>query len=888
MSTKTTFKRIALVAVAALGFGTLAVVPASAELPADRNSVTAVSFGLTQQQGAASVARVGVATSFSVALTTGSAVTYAGGSTLQINTYVRFSAVPATETTLGVGSNISPTLTAATISTGSVVSFGGGSGATLVATGVSGVTPGYLAISTASAGAAIVGSQSKVVIGTASFTPSVVGTYKVQGWVDNATAGNTAGAADALERSATKTIVVGGTPTAIVVKSLGTAAAVGTTVPGNRKGHVFQVSLTDTAGNKTSPIPGESVGVTLSGGAGGTVSDASLTAADFNNNGFAYVTITGAADIASSTYTFSATGFTATAVPLSMTATLANAQASSVTFTQTTGLSAGSGFASTINTAQATTTTVARAITFATGKAVTMRVTSGSSAAATSRVVGVNIIDSYGDVHGDDNSGLGLGGGTVNYSAAVAIDDTLGYGSITLPTTGLAAGDSIDVLIYGTDGSATSTITLTAADVALNALSTLSPATASIVTGGGIELTAQCVDAYAQPVGNCAVSWNVAALSRNATTVPTQKLADANGYSTYLLTDTSTSTTVLTDTVSATMTFGSSTVTKTATITWGAANAVSAIAVTTSPTKTVATTESAISTAATGPEAGAVTLAFTVTDANGVGIAGVPVTFSADSTNVSWKSASTDVSNRKLAYTSSTGVATTYIAGWVAPSTVTVTATAGTKTVTTKINFVTVAADARTIALTTSGNIAVATVKDRFGNPVKGASVTWSRTGAGYFGSGVSTATGTTDVNGVTEILVVGEATVSAELAVATYAQVDDASGFVGTTATSGTGATLAPAGIAKATLAVSAAASDAAATAAADAAAEATDAANAATDAANAAAEAADAATAAAQDAADAVAALSTSVTEMVNALKKQITSLTNLVIKIQKKVRA
>jgi trimeric autotransporter adhesin len=78
------------------------------------------------------------------------------------------------------------------------------------------------------------------------------------------------------------------------------------------------------------------------------------------------------------------------------------------------------------------------------------------------------------------------------------------------------------------------------------------------------------------------------------------------------------------------------------------------------------------------------------------------------------------------------------------------------------------------------------------------------------------------------------------------------------------------------------------AATAAGDAVAEATDAANAATDAANAAAEAADAATAAAQDAADAVAALSTQVTELVSALRKQITSLTNLVIKIQRKVRA
>ena len=92
----------------------------------------------------------------------------------------------------------------------------------------------------------------------------------------------------------------------------------------------------------------------------------------------------------------------------------------------------------------------------------------------------------------------------------------------------------------------------------------------------------------------------------------------------------------------------------------------------------------------------------------------------------------------------------------------------------------------------------------------------------------------------------------------------------------------------ATATVEATGTAAEATAQAAADAAAEATDAANAATDAANAAAEAADAATAAAQDAADAVAALSTSVTAMVDALRKQITSLTNLVIKIQKKVKA
>ena len=92
----------------------------------------------------------------------------------------------------------------------------------------------------------------------------------------------------------------------------------------------------------------------------------------------------------------------------------------------------------------------------------------------------------------------------------------------------------------------------------------------------------------------------------------------------------------------------------------------------------------------------------------------------------------------------------------------------------------------------------------------------------------------------------------------------------------------------ATATVEATGTAAEATAQAAADAAAEATDAANAATDAANSAAEAADAATAAAQDAADAVAALATQVATYISNLRKQITALTNLVIKIQKKVRA
>jgi hypothetical protein len=888
MSTKTTLKRIALVAVSALGFGLVStVVPANAAVHTDRGLVSAVSFGDTTQSTRSTVARVGVSTSNAVKISIGSNLATA----IDINVYVNFKSVPTGETVLGVSaaSTAGPVLAGATIGAGSL--FASAAVTSTTANQV-GVTPGYITMAVA-AGSTLLKSATGVSyqIGTATWTPSVVGTYVLQAWSDDSTAGNTLGTKDANERTGSKTVVVGGTPTSIEVTTLNTAAAVGSGLAGTNDGTVFQVSVKDAAGNLTSLLPGEAVGVTKSAGTG-EISDASLTAADFNVNGYAYVKITGSAT-QTGTFAFAASGFTATSVSKSVTGTLANANAVSYTLTQTTGLAAGSGIVSTVNTAQ-TIANLDRAITFATGKAVTMRITSGSSAAATSRVIAINVADTDGIVTGDDTA--------PDYSLAVSIDDTLGYGSVTLPTSGLDDGEAITVTILNATGATDETLTLTAEDVAISSTSTLTPSAASIVSGGGIELTAQCLDQFSQPVASCAVSWSVA--GRNATTVPTQKLADANGYSTYTLTDTSTSTTVLTSTVTATMTWGASTNAETASVTFGAGNAVDSITVTTSPTKTVATTESAISTAVTGPEGGAVTLAFTVKDAAGTVLVGTPVTFTADSTNVSWKSSSTDTANRQLVYTDSSGVATTYIAGWVAPSTVTVTVTAGTKTATTKVNFVTVATDARTIAVTSGNGITKATVKDRFGNPTKGATVTWSRVGTGYFGSGVSSTTGTTDVNGEAEILFIGDGTVKAELAVATYAQCDDASGMVGITATSGTGASLAPAGNCSDTVAVTGSkdsatkAADAATTAAeaaTDAAAEAIDAANAATDAANLAAEAADAATVAAEearDAADAATAaveeLATQVATLMAALKAQITTLANTVAKIAKKVKA
>jgi len=231
----------------------------------------------------------------------------------------------------------------------------------------------------------------------------------------------------------------------------------------------------------------------------------------------------------------------------------------------------------------------------------------------------------------------------------------------------------------------------------------------------------------------------------------------------------------------------------------------------------------------------------------------------------------------------------------------TVTVTVGGATASASFWAANATADARFVkmtgAATGSANGALipvtVTVTDRYDNPVGNVNLSLTATGVAAFAGGATTQTYTTDATGTftfqgTSYNNAGGAGAFRAAVTNTGTSVSDAAGFVLTTAVDSTLA----AGNSTATLAVTFAdginASEAAAQAASDAAAEATDAANAATDAANAAAEAADAATAAAQDAADAVAALSTQVSEMVDALKKQITALTNLVIKIQKKVKA
>ena len=202
----------------------------------------------------------------------------------------------------------------------------------------------------------------------------------------------------------------------------------------------------------------------------------------------------------------------------------------------------------------------------------------------------------------------------------------------------------------------------------------------------------------------------------------------------------------------------------------------------------------------------------------------------------------------------------------------------------------------KTTAAINSGDTGYVTVtaKDIYGNVVPSAALTISYVGTSgrvvsYNGAQGNTATTNASGQVVVGILAdgTGTGTLTAEYSGAVAATV--------TTTTQGVAPIARVASVSTAVTTSGVSAAVAAAEAATDAAAEAIDAANAATDAANLAAEAADAATVAAEearDAADAATAaveeLATQVATLMAALKAQITTLANTVAKIAKKVKA
>jgi len=880
MSTKTTFKRVALVAVASLGFGVLSSVAPASAAESDAAEITAVAIT------APGTGRVGSAFTSALSFTAlasdiGDEVTLRG----------RFDSKPTGATAVLAFNNV-----------GLAVAGPGDETAVYTASGAAGneLYPAKLVVDSTTTAI----TDATHVAGKVGFIPDALGSYVVTVWHD----ADNDGLLDSGESTDTETFTVAAGATTITATRINSVTAEDGTV-----GSLVKLAITTAAGTAAGLAANESISLDPSGtgdiaevnGADVTSTAGaaySLVAADFIG-GTAWINIIDAeietvtvaitgvgGDIASLTGTFSVQ-FVDT--DTAMTATTA-VGATGVKIYGATYVSNGESDTATAGAA---------------GPDYIVPLGASSVTFTTTATAGV-VADAYMEAKITDADGRVTGSSTQSITGleydAVATFGTALTAAITVAMTSTTVGQNyvVDTNHGGTD--IVSEVTADIIDLDGGTV-TVSPADAiTAALGSTLTYSVLVKDQFGRALTTGTVAMSIA--GRNATTASTiqTKSLDSTGRASFTITDApAAGVTATSDTVTFTAADANAQdLTATASITW-AAQTVGTIVLTggnTTAGVTAATVTNKDISAADGAEAGVQTFSATVKDASGNLLAGTPVTWTITGPGAAV------LSTKVTSYSSAAGVATTSVYGWIA-GTYTVTATAGGKTGTGTITFAqTGTGEERTISATVEGSVVSAKVVDRFGNPVSGVTVYATKSGVGYFGAGVTKTSTTTNAAGIAEFVIAGG---SASVTVSTISydavagtkgsgQTSSLKGYsdsattptaftaytagTATVAEAGVGASYDAAGVSSAGVEVSVIAADAAA----DAAAEATDAANAATDAANAAAEAADAATAAAQDAADAVAALSTQVSEMVNALKKQITALTNLVIKIQKKVKA
>lgn len=145
-----------------------------------------------------------------------------------------------------------------------------------------------------------------------------------------------------------------------------------------------------------------------------------------------------------------------------------------------------------------------------------------------------------------------------------------------------------------------------------------------------------------------------------------------------------------------------------------------------------------------------------VQNVNGTPLAGTEVTFTINGVGTFVNADGSAGTQQTTAITDASGIARVSVRSDGEAGTQAITATAGNGSDTGTITYRPTAAQSRTITLTPplkrveSGSAVVltATVTDRFGNPVQGATVTFSETGPGAFSTGTNPQNATTNANG--------------------------------------------------------------------------------------------------------------------------------------------
>jgi len=870
MSTKTTFKRVALGTVAAMGFGLLSVVPANA---ADVYGTVALDNTVTSFAG-----RIGNQVSITV---TGDVAAVSATSSPDIANLT----VAASVISQPSGSTVLPDLADA----GTPAPTLDNSVTDVAASSSVPASINYPALTTEA-----IAATANADVATLTLTPTHIGTYVVRVWNETTATKSLSGAESYLDFTITVSAGVAKITSSVINATAAVSAAANSADAAHGSwGSLIKVTITDAAGSAAALAIGETVTVDPSGtGDVAAVNNTAVTSAvgaeyaltnaDFTA-GVAYVNIANAtAEITYTTFASGAVSNIATSTFVAIDNT--DGRWTVAPTAATTGWVA--------NTAPAYQVPAVSSVSYS--------VSAATTDFLATEYAGIRFFD-------EDGSITGLAGAT--YDRAV-----LAAGTFTIAVTEkTASGALYELSAAATDsdagkGSQTLVVT-TAARNLVAAGVTSTPANARVAVAGSTSLLVTVKDQFGVAYANGRVTLSLA--GRNGLQAVQTGTTSSTGTVSFTVTDTALATSTLTtDTVTITAFDEDSNASPTTApvITWSSVAVATVLLDSDNTTagvanKTANVSAGLIQAGLAGPSAtaGRKTISATVVDTARLPMIGQACTWTVAGTGAAI------LSTTATTYTDSLGVCTTSVYAWIA-GTYTITATSGgiSGTATQTFHNAT-AATVRSISATVSGNVVTAVVKDRFGNGVAGVTVYAIVTGGANIGGSFLVSTPATDLTGSVSWVVTGNGSVKfttinpAGTGLAPDQTTAAAGNHLGdvttpvvftattvgtaTTAETGVGASFSAAGVSSATVAVELVN---AAETAADAAAEATDAANAATDAANAAAEAADAATAAAQDAADAVAALSTQVSEMVDALKKQITALTNLVIKIQKKVKA
>jgi hypothetical protein len=759
-------RKIALVAVSAVGMSGLALMSA----PAANAAVATITSVATVPQRAATLAGgftstvAGNDTSVVVSIT-------ANSDTTQVNNVVAGETV-----TLRARILVAPTPAAADSSTSIAAGDTLGAVAYLPSSGAASVRLVALDSSLGFDGA----------------TPAngfrTAGTYSILIWRDSTAQfdGNTPtitgnGTIDGGEAFITASITIGGAPTQLAVSSSAlttagtTRANLGVTlkdangVPTLLRGAAGTESITVAAAIATASTETLTITRGTSTSLGLNVvqasrADAGLTATPVTSlfSGDSVTASTGSYDVA-----LSHTGGTSSTVTFNLGGSLTPTTAAPVTLT-TTAAGAITGYS--LTNASGVTTNADRYVaplaieTPTTGtqyRVSTAVQTVGLKLTGTAGAI-VNVVVSASTVTGVTNG---------TYPVTIGTDGTATYNLTSTGAPVAATAYTVNLTWAAGVGAGTATnFTATYATPAVNAqplgsngISTnlLTATVTSAITkiGETTNLVVTVKDQFGAAMQYYAVTPSLTAGNRNIATVFTPVLTGADGVATISLKDVSTSTTALVDNLAIAITRPGSDVNlltagRTLTITYSASGAYDALTLTGGTTATATVTRQVEST--TAGDLSAVNLTTSLRNAAGTAVPGVALVFTGSDGVIfrpeatkTTRPATGDVKTLTIA----SGDSITVIA--TKPGTATVTATGGGLTATATFTVsAAVAATARVISAVADKGRVTASVKDGWGNPVAGVTVTFATDSKGVFGNGTSGTTAATDATGTATALV--------------------------------------------------------------------------------------------------------------------------------------